>query len=221
MNSSDHFFILQSTKEITIMQKIIQPIPVFITIALFCFYACTSKNPSKLSTTIQRPNVILVITDDQGYGDLACHGNPFIQTPHLDDFYKESVRLTDFHVSPTCAPTRAALMTGRYTNRTGVWHTIAGWSLLRENEKTLGNMFAEEIPGIDADIPAGQSLVFEKARVQLGDTILASSSVDNDKEYVNFTIHLPKGKNKLSTMFTSNDGQELGAYYVSVELEIN
>ena len=47
-----------------------------------------------------RPNVILVLTDDQGYGDLASQGNPFIQTPHLDRFYTESVRLTDFHVDP-------------------------------------------------------------------------------------------------------------------------
>ena len=55
-----------------------------------------------------RPNVILVLTDDQGYGDLASQGNPFIQTPHLDRFYTESVRLTDFHVDPVCTPTRAA-----------------------------------------------------------------------------------------------------------------
>src|SRR3546814_5743220 len=57
-----------------------------------------------------RPNVIIVITDDQGYGDLGCHGNEIIRTPHLDQFYSESVHLTNFHVSPTCAPTRAALM---------------------------------------------------------------------------------------------------------------
>ncbi len=89
------------------------------------------------------PNVVLIITDDQGYGDLACHGNPYIQTPALDALHRECVRLTNFHVSPTCSPTRAALMTGRYNNRTGVWHTIAGWSLLRENEKTLADMFHE------------------------------------------------------------------------------
>ena len=60
------------------------------------------------------PNVILVLTDDQGTGDLGCHGNPWIKTPNLDSFYEDSVRLTDFHVSQVCTPTRGAIMTGRY-----------------------------------------------------------------------------------------------------------
>jgi len=85
------------------------------------------------------PNIVFVITDDQGYGDLACHGNPTIKTPHIDDLYTESIHLTDYHVSPTCTPTRAALMTGRYTNRTGAWHTIMGRSLLRTNERTIAD----------------------------------------------------------------------------------
>jgi arylsulfatase len=72
----------------------------------------------------ERPNIILVMTDDQGYGDLACHGNPHIQTPHIDAFYKEAVRFTDFHVSPTCAPTRSAIMTGRHEFKNAVTHTI-------------------------------------------------------------------------------------------------
>lgn len=88
------------------------------------------------------PNVVLVITDDQGYGDLSCHGNPILHTPNLDALYRQSVRLTDFHVSPTCAPTRASLMTGRYCNRTGVWHTIMGRSLLRRDEVTMADVFA-------------------------------------------------------------------------------
>ena len=71
-----------------------------------------------------RPNIVLIITDDQGYGDLACHGNSVVKTPHLDRLHAESVRLTDFHVSPTCAPTRAALMTGRHEFHAGVTHTI-------------------------------------------------------------------------------------------------
>jgi len=88
------------------------------------------------------PNVILVVTDDQGYGDLGCHGNPILRTPHLDALYQQSVRLTDFHVGPTCAPTRASLMTGRYCNRTGVWHTVMGRSLLRRDEVTMADVFA-------------------------------------------------------------------------------
>ncbi len=90
----------------------------------------------------ETPNVVLVITDDQGYGDLGCHGNDIIQTPNLDALHAQSVRLTDFHVGPTCAPTRASLMTGRYCNRTGVWHTIMGRSLLRRDEVTMADIFA-------------------------------------------------------------------------------
>lgn len=85
----------------------------------------------------QQPNIIFVLTDDQGYGDLGCGDNPIIRTPHIDHFHTESVRLTNFHVGPTCAPTRAGLMTGHYANSTGVWHTIGGRSLLRQNEWTL------------------------------------------------------------------------------------
>ncbi|WP_049904160.1 arylsulfatase [Halococcus agarilyticus] len=89
------------------------------------------------------PNVILVVTDDQGFGDVARHGNRTIETPHMDRLHDDSARLTDFHVSPTCAPTRAALMTGRYDNRTGVWHTVMGRSLLDREETTMADVFAE------------------------------------------------------------------------------
>jgi len=61
---------------------------------------------------ISRPNVILVLTDDQGYGDFSCHGNPVLRTPNLDRLREQSVRLTDFHVAPMCTPTRGQLMTG-------------------------------------------------------------------------------------------------------------
>jgi arylsulfatase len=72
-----------------------------------------------------RPNIIFLLTDDQGYGDLSCHGNPVLKTPNLDRLHDEGVRFTDFHVSPTCAPTRCALMTGRHEFRSGVTHTIS------------------------------------------------------------------------------------------------
>jgi arylsulfatase len=71
-----------------------------------------------------RPNIILVMTDDQGYGDLSCHGHPFLKTPNLDKLHGQSTRFTDFHVSPTCAPTRSALMSGRAPFKNGVTHTI-------------------------------------------------------------------------------------------------
>jgi arylsulfatase B len=89
----------------------------------------------------KRPNVVILITDDQGYGDLACHGNPVIKTPNLDALHGRSVRFTNFHASPTCAPTRSALMTGRFTNATGAWHTIMGRSLLRPGEVTMADCF--------------------------------------------------------------------------------
>ena len=90
----------------------------------------------------RRPNIVIVITDDQGYGDLGCHGNPVLRTPHLDRFHGDSVRFTDFHVDPLCAPTRAALLTGRYAYRTGVTAAYAGRSILRRDEVTLADILS-------------------------------------------------------------------------------
>ncbi len=99
-----------------------------ITLISLLLYGCTwqQKEDKKSEEKVQntRPNIILVMTDDQGYGDLACHGNPVIQTPNLDKLYAQSTRFTDFHVSPTCAPTRSALMSGRAPFKNGVTHTI-------------------------------------------------------------------------------------------------
>ena len=103
--------------------------------------SCTSTGGATAAQR-KRPNVVLVITDDQGYGDLGCHGNAVIQTPNLDRLYAQSVRLTDFHVDPTCSPTRSALMTGHYSTRTGVWHTIMGRSLLGKDEVTMADAFS-------------------------------------------------------------------------------
>jgi arylsulfatase A-like enzyme len=90
----------------------------------------------------RQPNVILIMTDDQGFGDMSCHGNPYLQTPSIDKLHEESVRLTDFHVDPTCSPTRAALLTGRYSSRVGVWLTYGGRHHLRNGEITTANVFA-------------------------------------------------------------------------------
>lgn len=72
----------------------------------------------------RKPNVVFVLTDDQGYGDISAHGNPILRTPNLDRLHAEGVRFTDFHVSPTCSPTRSALLTGRHEFKNGVTHTI-------------------------------------------------------------------------------------------------
>ena len=76
--------------------------------------------------TIERPNIVFILTDDQGYGDLGAHGNPFLKTPNMDQLYQEGARFTNFVVSPTCAPTRCALMTGKHEFRSGVTHTVTG-----------------------------------------------------------------------------------------------
>jgi arylsulfatase A-like enzyme len=85
----------------------------------------------------KRPNIILLITDDQGYGDLSLHGNPYLSTPNLDRIGQEGVQCTRFHVSPVCSPTRSSLMTGRYNYRTGVVDTFNGRSLMYPDETTL------------------------------------------------------------------------------------
>lgn len=92
---------------------------------------------------MKRPNVVFILTDDQGYGEIGAHGNSCIRTPNLDRLHGESVRFADFHVGTTCAPTRAGLLTGHNCNSTGVWHTIGGRSLLREDEWTLADALKE------------------------------------------------------------------------------
>jgi len=86
----------------------------------FCLTACVAS--AELAGC--RPNIVFILTDDQGYGDLSAHGNPVLKTPNLDRLRAESRRFTDFMVSPTCAPTRSALLTGRHEFRNGVTHTI-------------------------------------------------------------------------------------------------
>ncbi|AMV39561.1 arylsulfatase [Planctomyces sp. SH-PL62] len=71
-----------------------------------------------------RPNVVVVMPDDIGHGDFSINGSPIVRTPNVDAFARESLRFTGFHVSPTCAPTRAALLTGRHEFKSGVTHTI-------------------------------------------------------------------------------------------------
>ena len=104
--------------------------------------AC-SKHPDAAQEGTDRPNVILIITDDQGYGDLGFHGNPDVQTPVLDGIARNSTRFTQFYVSPVCAPTRSSLMTGRYSLRTGVYDTYNGGAMMASEEVTLAERFRE------------------------------------------------------------------------------
>ena len=84
-----------------------------------------------------RPNVILILTDDQGYGDVGVHGNDVLRTPNLDRLAREGVRIKEFYVTPLCATTRASLLTGRYNQRTGVLWPFLGAEVLRHREVTL------------------------------------------------------------------------------------
>ena len=84
-----------------------QQLLLFISLLALPFYGAANQ-----------PNIIIIMPDDMGYGDLGVTGNPVIRTPHLDKFAGESAELTNFYVSPVCSPTRASLMTGRYNQRT-------------------------------------------------------------------------------------------------------
>ncbi len=96
----------------------------FLVIFSFACWLLPSTRLEAESLAGKRPNIILVMTDDQGMGDLSCMGNQVLRTPNLDRFHALSTRFTDFHVSPTCAPTRAAIFSGRHEFRNGVTHTI-------------------------------------------------------------------------------------------------
>jgi arylsulfatase A-like enzyme len=99
---------------------------------------CNSSNPSHRNA--QRPNIVFILTDDQGYGDLGSHGNPFLKTPNMDQLYRESARFTNFVVSPTCSPTRCALMTGKHEFRSGVTHTVKGRHEMSSRSATVAQV---------------------------------------------------------------------------------
>ncbi len=94
-----------------------------------------------LHAVAERPNVIVVLADDVGYGDLECHGNAVIKTPNLNALHAASAQFNRYYVSPTCSPTRAALMTGRWPFEVGVSHTISGRSLLKKGIPTVADLF--------------------------------------------------------------------------------
>ncbi len=93
--------------------------------------------------TAQPPNVIIVMTDDQGYPELSVHGNPILQTPNLDRLHGQSLRLVDYHVSPMCTPTRGQLLTGMDAARNGAVNVSSGRALLRPENPTIANYFGD------------------------------------------------------------------------------
>ena len=99
---------------------------------------CTSSNKSEES---RMPNIVLIISDDQGWGDLSFHGNENIRTPNIDSLAMDGASFTNFYVSPVCSPTRAELLTGRYHPRSGVHGTSAGGERMNLDETTLADIF--------------------------------------------------------------------------------
>ena len=102
-------------------------------------WACTDKKP--VNTRKEPPNVIIIITDDQGWGDLSIHGNTNLNTPNIDSLALEGVRFDNFYVQPVCSPSRAELLTGRYAARMGVYSTSAGGERINLGETTIAEIF--------------------------------------------------------------------------------
>lgn len=99
---------------------------------------CLASLPG--STAERRPNILLILTDDQGWPELGIHGNREIETPNIDRLARDGVEMTRFYASPVCTPTRAALMTGRYAHRTGAIDTYLGRDTLAASEITLAQV---------------------------------------------------------------------------------
>ncbi len=108
---------------------------------LFALSACSGDDPA--SSNAAPPNIVIVMTDDQGWAQLGVHGNEVLRTPNLDRLAGESVEFTRFYVSPVCSPTRASLMTGRYNYRTGVVDVSLGRAMMHTDETTLAEILRD------------------------------------------------------------------------------
>lgn len=143
---------------------------------------------NKAQEQATHPNVIIIMTDDQGYGDFGITGNPHVRTPNIDAFATENIRFTNFYVSPVCAPTRSSLMTGRYSLRTGIRDTYNGGAIMASNEVTIAEMLAQ------ADYKSG---IFGKWH--LGDNYPSRPS---DQGFDESLIHLSGGMGQVGDITT-------------------
>ncbi|MBI5397169.1 MAG: arylsulfatase [Verrucomicrobia bacterium] len=105
-------------------------------------FLCAALTVVVRGDTAAKPNVVVILTDDQGYGDFSCLGNPVLKTPNLDKLHAESVRFTDFHVSPMCTPTRGQFMTGRDALANGASCVCSGRTFVRREMPTMAELFA-------------------------------------------------------------------------------
>ena len=112
-------------------------VAIYVPFALVPLGVCSQS----ISTLSKHPNVIVILADDMGWGDLACHGNPIIETPNIDELTKASFCFSNFYVHPVSAPTRASLLTGRHYLRTGVRHVHGGGDFLHQDEVTMAEWF--------------------------------------------------------------------------------
>lgn len=104
-------------------------------------FAVLSFSQQLVNAQSKQPNVVLILTDDQGWGDLGMHGNPWLETPNIDSLAKQGTEFKNFYVSPLCAPSRAEMLTGRYHLKTGVISVSKGLEVLKSDETTLGELF--------------------------------------------------------------------------------
>src|SRR5436190_10274570 len=100
-------------------------------------FALLAAIPAFAAAQDKKPNILIVMTDDQGFGDFSCHGNPILKTPNLDKWHAKSVRFVDFHVAPMCTPTRGQLMSGRDAVRNGATSVTGGRAFMRPGLLTL------------------------------------------------------------------------------------
>ncbi len=112
-------------------------------ILLTLFHSCQEKSKSNIETASKKPNIILFLTDDQGWGDLSIHGNTNLNTPNIDALARNGTTLENFYVQPVCSPTRAELLTGRYASRLGVYRTSAGGERMNHDETTIAEILKQ------------------------------------------------------------------------------
>ena len=199
----------------------------FLTVPVLCGIAVTgvfAVEPLRQAQDQGRSNVIIVMTDDQGYSDMSCHGHPILETPNLDRLSQQSVRFADFHVDPYCTPTRAALLTGRISHRTGATATYGTRNFLRRTETTMAEHFKASgyrtgifgkwhLGGNYLDVP-GVALEVKGVELTLSDRVALSKDVEPGAGAVTFDVDLPASDLELQARLILADGKKTGAYYV-------
>ena len=110
--------------------------------ALCAAFSLIHAAPAADPTAPAKPNILFILTDDQGFGDWSTNGHPLLKTPHVDQLAKKSVRLENFYVSPSCSPTRAALLTGMHEFRNGETHTQVPREQLWKGATTLPELLS-------------------------------------------------------------------------------